>query len=228
MKKIKQFLKEHSEILSILSWLYRLINFNKKRVKGSDNLVKWKNSFMKHNSIEVWGGRSNVVEIGALSKLNNCRIYIRGNNNHIKIGRECVMNHLDIWVEDDGNSVEIGCNTWITGETHIAVTEGTAVKIGERCLFSDEIAIRTGDSHSILNEQGVRINKAKGVEVGNHVWIGNRAMLLKGTEIGDDSVVGAGAIVTEKFGTGVIVAGVPGKVIKEKINWDSERHKERV
>ena len=57
MKKIKQFLKEHSEILSILSWLYRLINFNKKRVKGSDNLVKWKNSFMKHNSIEVWGGQ---------------------------------------------------------------------------------------------------------------------------------------------------------------------------
>lgn len=134
------------------------------------------------------------------------------------------MNHLDIWVEDDGNSVEIGANTWVTGETHIAVTEGMAVKIGERCLFSEEIVIRTGDSHSILNEAGQRINKAKDVAIGNHVWVGNRAMLLKGTKLGDDSVVGAGAIVTGEFEGGVILVGVPAKVVKEKINWDSERN----
>lgn len=224
MKKIKQILKKHPGILSILSMLYRIICFNKKQVKGSDNDISWKGCFVKHSRIKVWGGNANVVEIGALSKLQNCRIYIRGNNNRIKIGGECVMNHLDIWIEDDGNSVEIGNNTWVTGKTHIAVTEGTTVKVGERCLFSEEIVIRTGDSHSILNESGQRINKAEDVEIGNHVWIGNRAMLLKGTKIGENSVVGAGAIVTGNFEKGCVLAGVPAKVLKGKINWDSNRN----
>lgn len=223
MKRIKQILKKYPGILGILSMLYRIVCFNKKQVKGNGNDIKWKGCFIKHSRIKVWGGNANVIEIGALSKLQNCRIYLRGNNNRIKIGGECVMNHLDIWIEDDGNSIEIGHNTWVTGETHIAVTEGTLVKIGERCLFSEEIVIRTGDSHSILDESGQRINKAENVEIGNHVWIGNRAILLKGTKIGENSVVGAGAIVTGKFGKGCVLAGVPAKIVKEKINWDSER-----
>lgn len=223
MKKIKQILKKHPGILSILSMIYRIIYFSKKQVKGNDNEIKWKDCFIKHSRIKIWGSNSNVVEIGALSKLQNCRIDIRGNNNRIKIGGECVMNHLDIWIEDDGNSVEIGNNTWVTGETHIAVTEGTSVKIGERCLFSEEIVIRTGDSHSILDELGQRVNKAEDVEIGNHVWIGNRAMLLKGMKIGEDSVIGAGAIVTGEFGKGLVLAGVPAKIVKEKVNWDSAR-----
>lgn len=66
--------------------------------------------------------------------------------------------------------------------------------IGERCLFSSKITIRIGNSHSILDKNGTRINPSKGISIGNHVWIGNTVIILKGTEVNEDSVIATGGI----------------------------------
>lgn len=96
--------------------------------------------------------------------------------------------------------------------------------VGNDCLFSSEIVIRTGDSHSILNETGTRINPAKDVVIGNHVWVGHRALITKGVSIPENCVVGTGAVVTKPIDkSGTVIAGVPAKIIKENINWCGER-----
>ena len=90
--------------------------------------------------------------------------------------------------------------------------------------ISSEIVIRTGDSHSVLNESGERINPAKDVVIGNHVWIGHRVLITKGVSIPENSIVGTGAILTKAIDKcGVVIAGVPAKIVKENINWNSKR-----
>lgn len=88
-------------------------------------------------------------------------------------------------------------------------------------MFSDEISIRNGDSHPISEkDSGKRINYSKDIFIGNHVWIGARAIILKGVAIGDNSVVGIGTIVTKDVPASSIVGGVPSSILKSNITWE--------
>lgn len=119
----------------------------------------------------------------------------------------------------------VGNDTEFAGKIHIACTEASKCVIGRDCLFSSEIVIRSGDSHSIFDESGIRINPAKDVIIGDHVWIGYRVLVTKGAMIQNDCVVGTGSVVTRKTekGSNVVLAGVPAKHVKEHIDWYYER-----
>jgi len=186
-------------------------------------MLKTKNSMLKGVDISVRGTNNRIV-LGNRCVLRNCRIRISGSNNTITLGNKVSMNAGTLWIENDGNEINIGSNTSLLGSVHLACIEGTKISIGERCLFSDDIYFRTGDSHSILDNGGKRINKSQDITVGNHVWFGFRSMVNKGVTIKDDSIVANGALVTSSFDTtNIIIGGVPGKVIKTDINWDIKR-----
>lgn len=90
------------------------------------------------------------------------------------------------------------------------------ITIGENVAIAREVIIRDTDSHEILDAQHT---KTKPVTIGNHVWIGTRAIIMKGVTIGDGAIVAAGAIVTKDVPTNCIVAGVPAKIIRENVEW---------
>ena len=88
-------------------------------------------------------------------------------------------------------------------------------------MFSDTITFRTGDSHSILGSDGKRINKAKDITIGDHVWIGQQVIVLKGSTVGADSIVGTGSLLTGKtYDSNSIIAGIPAKTVKQHVSWD--------
>lgn len=165
-------------------------------------------------------GDNNFLFLGKGCRIYNSKIQFLGNNNSVMIENDCVLQHVDIWISD-GSVIEIGHNTHFTGNIHIACIEGKKVHIGERCLFSNQVTLRTGDSHSILDQNGHRVNQAEDIWIGDHVWIGQQATLLKGARIENDCVIGTKALVTgKKFRSNVILVGIPAKVIKEDISWD--------
>lgn len=130
----------------------------------------------------------------------------------------------DFWIEDDGNEITIGENTSIYGNTHLACIEGTKITIGNNCLFSSEIVFRTGDSHSILNLKGERINQSKNITIKDHVWIGNGVAVNKGVVIAENTIVGTKSVVTKAFDDqNVSIAGNPARIIKKNVNWDIDR-----
>ena len=61
---------------------------------------------------------------------------------------------------------------------------------------------------------------SKPVHIGNHVWIGRSAIILKGVTIGAGAIVGAGSVVTRDVPARSLVAGNPAKVIKENVEWE--------
>jgi acetyltransferase-like isoleucine patch superfamily enzyme len=109
-------------------------------------------------------------------------------------------------------------------EIHIAVTENSKVIIGEDCMFANDIDIRTGDSHSVIDTQtGERLNYAGDVVISRHVWIAPHTVILKGVNIGENSIIATGAVVTKSCEAGVIMGGNPAKAIKTGVSWKRER-----
>lgn len=98
----------------------------------------------------------------------------------------------------------------------VEITCASKIIIGNECTIARGVIIRDYDAHTILS---CDYEITKPISIGNHVWIGNRAIILKGVTIGDGAIVAAGALVTKDVPSCSIVAGVPAKVIKENIKW---------
>ena len=193
---------------------------NKIRLHHSN--LSFGETFLLKTKIDCCGNNNNVSFGGGVLK--HCHIHIRGNNNTVLIGKNCHLNNTEIWIEDDGNTVSIGDETSLCGKIHLACIEGTNIIIGKSCLFSSDIVFRTGDSHSVLNLEGERINPSLNIEVGDHVWIGHHVLVNKGVKIADNIIIGTGAVVTKSCAySNVIIAGVPARVVKENVNWCIKR-----
>jgi acetyltransferase-like isoleucine patch superfamily enzyme len=92
------------------------------------------------------------------------------------------------------------------------------VKIGKGTTIGWDVEILDNDFHRLVREN---YEVSKPILIGSHVWIGNRAMILKGVTIGSGSVVAAGAVVTKNVPENTLVAGVPAKVIRKDIHWEA-------
>ncbi len=99
----------------------------------------------------------------------------------------------------------------------VQIVCASKITIGENCAIAPDVIIRDYDVHTI-EEAGYQ-NK-KEIEIGNHVWIGTRAIILKGVKIGDGAIIAAGTVVTKDIPAYSIAAGVPAKVIKEHVQWN--------
>lgn len=136
------------------------------------------------------------------------------------------MVNASLHIEDNDGEITMKRHVTICGQTNIAVIEGRKVVIGEDCLFSSQIQIRTGDSHSILDQKtGARINPSKDIEIGKHVWIGNDVKILKGVKVGEHSIIGTGAILSGgNYPSHSVIGGIGhGKVLKTGIDWTPQR-----
>lgn len=221
-KKIKTLIK-HYPILNCFIKIYNYIPFNNFLKIGITNILECY-GILSRTKIRI-KGKENRIIIGKLSRLVNCNIEIKGNNNTIIIGDECLVNKGDLFIEDSNGQIQIGNGTAICGYTHLACIEGCTISIGNDCLFSSDVIIRTGDSHSIISQiSKQRINPSRNVHIGNHVWVGNKVNILKNVKISDNTIIGTGSVVTKSFyDENVAIAGNPAKVLKSDINWLGER-----
>lgn len=196
------------------------------RVRGGrENQIIGLHRCMVKNSRIHFSGRGNVVEIGDMSTLDGVSIYISGSGNRVTLGERTFLMGCTFSIEDDGNHIEIGKHTYIYNQTELAAIEGTGIRIGEDCLISSDVALRTGDSHSILDANGKRINPSGDIVLGRHVWLCKDVKVLKNARIGNDCIIGTGAVITHTTPEmqGTIFAGSPAKPVKSGITWDAAR-----
>lgn len=225
MKTIKIFIKrifKNKKLYNSILFFYNNFNFkNKIHAKG----LKLNFGSTRLNGLKIYcHGNNNTVVFNGFGKIINSTINIQGNNNVILIGDHILMNQVDLYMEDDNNKIIIGKQTSMCGKAHFATIEGTSIIIGDNCLFSSNLHFSTGDSHSILNDYGQRINPSQDIKIGNHVWVGTAVTCLKGVTINDDSIVGATTTLSKKYDSkNCIIAGVPGKIIKDSVSWDYKR-----
>ena len=116
-----------------------------------------------------------------------------------------------------GATLTLGDNFLITARSEIACFK--EITFGDNCLISWNILLMDTDAHSIYYEDKKLINDDKPIKIGNKVWIGCRTLILKGTEIPDNCIIGAN-LVNKKFTKeNSIIAGNPAKVVRENVSW---------
>ena len=133
----------------------------------------------------------------------NCKFLSGHTDNLIGINRPCIIS-----VYNEGTEVRIGENTGLSGTVigaFAGVTIGRDVKCGANTLITD----------SDWHPEDPRSGPPSPVFIGDNVWLGAGAIVLKGVRIGDNAVIGAGSVVTKDIPAGVIAAGNPCKVIRE-------------
>lgn len=130
---------------------------------------------------------------------------------------------LEVMTEAKGSQLIIGENFGInSGYFLFYKKENNKIEIGDDCMFSKNITIRTCDGHNIKSlETGKIINEDEDIKIGNHVWLGQDVSVLKGVEIPDNTIVGFKSVVTKKFtDKNTVIAGIPAKVVKTNVNWE--------
>ncbi len=90
-------------------------------------------------------------------------------------------------------------------------------------MIASDVVITDSDWHGIYDRTDY-VAKPLPVKIAKNVWIGERSIILKGTEIGENSIIGAGSVVSGKVPANVVYAGNPAKEIR---NLDKEEFKTR-
>jgi len=96
----------------------------------------------------------------------------------------------------------------------VRISAATEIIIGDSCMMAQEACITDSDWHG-LYDRSQPVGQTAAVRIGNNAWIGDSAMVCKGVTIGDNSIIGAGSIVTKDIPPNVIAAGNPAVVIKK-------------
>lgn len=108
----------------------------------------------------------------------------------------------------------IGDRTTLGNRTEIHC--GRRVSIGADCRIAWDVVIMDRDFHRLDAD---REEAAQPVVVNDRVWIGCRALVLKGVTIGSGAVVAAGSVVTSPVPAGALVAGNPARVVRTDVDW---------
>lgn len=121
-----------------------------------------------------------------------------------------------------GAIIKVGQRTRLNG---VCISAQQKVIIGDDCQIACGVSIMDYNAHkTYFAPRGVKPDYPNPVYIGNNVWIGINAIILKGTSIGDNSVVGAGAVVKGTFPPYSLIIGNPAQLAKtlDKEKFQSE------
>lgn len=183
-------------------------------VDNNKIIVNSEKSVLKNSHI-VFNGSNNILVVDDGVEIVNSEIKINGDNSVCYIRPQKTPLYADFTV-NGGCCVFIGKNTYTNGKLYLIASERQNILIGDDGLFSFGIWIRTADPHLLYDcESKERINPSMSVLIGDHVWVGQNALILKGTHIGSGSIIGAASVVSHKtVGSNCAAVGNPAKVIK--------------
>jgi acetyltransferase-like isoleucine patch superfamily enzyme len=134
-----------------------------------------------------------------------------------------------------GARIELGRWSWLGHGTKIRCHEGTVsigaktvmgqectisayqhVSIGRECVIADRVMMIDFDHGMVEVDRPIRLQGIykRDVRVGNNVWIGYGACILRGVTVGDNAVIGTNAVVTRDVPANAVVAGVPARILR--------------
>jgi acetyltransferase-like isoleucine patch superfamily enzyme len=198
------------------SGLYSASNQNAKVFVGKGATI---------NNFRITGTGRCVVFIGENATVTNSHIAANADKNIFILGRSGraggffahIYGEIGALIMGPGVTSNAGCN--------FCIEENSYIIMGDDCMLSTNIYIRTSDSHGIYDATSLeRLNSASPVVLHRHVWVGRACLLNKGTEVGEGSVLGQGAVTNGVLGPNAVYAGSPAREVRKNIIWDRRKN----
>jgi acetyltransferase-like isoleucine patch superfamily enzyme len=188
------------------------------------------NKVINHPILEdasiVFKGKNNILYCESRDTiLKNGKIKFEGDNALIYISKHSNKDRrhkIKVFAKSN-TTVFIGNNVnFHPGEgsfSSLWASEQKNIVIGGDCLFSLNVKLRTSDGHAAYDSTTKkRVNPARSIFVGDHVWFGQDITVLKGSRVGSGAIIGAGSIVTGKtFRSNSSCAGIPAREVKHDV-----------
>ncbi len=177
---------------------------------------------LENSSIDFQGS-NNILVCTPGVRFHNTRLSFQGNRSVIFIGGTS-RNTISLHVAVRHNcAFFLGENNYLNKTLTVDCSEAKMIFIGNNCLISHGVSIRTADPHLIYDvETLTRLNPSKSVFVGDHVWIGQGVQIMKGTQISSGSIIGAGSVVSgKKIENNAVYAGNPARRIRSGVFFDN-------
>lgn len=156
-------------------------NLENNRISGSPEIKNSTISFKGFNNILYCEGNVKII---------NAQFSFEGNNSIIYLSSTQYSQYsLNVIIYND-STLFIGRGNNLSSPININIQENQNVIIGEECSISSGVNIRTSDIHPIYdNNTKERINHAKSVFIGDHVWVGHLAYISRGVKVGSGAIV---------------------------------------
>ena len=182
-------------------------------------------------SIQIEGDE-NEVRIGDLQAEGNVTIRCQGNRGRVEIVGLWVHEWMSILngsdlahVKSEGAVCCIGEGVTVESITILNHHSHGEIVIGDGCMIGNRVMLMNSDTHPIYGmETGEIINRpVRPLKIGENVWLGMNATVLKGTSVPAGSIVGCNATVAHSFHEkNVVLAGCPARVVKRRVFWKVE------
>lgn len=212
---VSSFFSDHG--FSLSSWgTFFKYNFLSKKIK-------------KHSLISIRNKRNVIIQLD-----NNAQLNIKGRldlgerqmkksrqQTRLLIEKNAILSVNDRFAVYEGSYIRVVkgghliLNSGFINE-NVQITCGGTIEIGAGCVIGRDVVIRSFDGHTI-QQYGYQISAP--IRIGEHVWIGQGATILKGVNIGDGAIIAANATVTNDVPDHCIAAGSPARVIRENVHW---------
>ena len=196
------------KVMMIFRGIIRKPFFN----KSNGTLFIGKKCDLKNKRKITFLGSATIEDYTKIDALSKGGITI-GNN--FSIGRNSIIECTGV-LRELGEELEIGENVGIAANAFIAVRG--KVKIGSNTIIGPGVSIHSENHNFQELYTPIRLQGAtrKGVTIGEDCWIGSKAVILDGVNIGNHVIVAAGAVVNKDVPDYAIVGGVPAKIIKKR------------
>jgi acetyltransferase-like isoleucine patch superfamily enzyme len=151
-------------------------------------------TFMKPWHVEIFGAPIELGDYAAVIATSDGKVRLsiwpeEKNKGHIRIGSYCMI-----------------CPA-------VRISSASRIDIGDNCMIASRTYITDCDWHDIYNR--VAIGRSAPVRIASNVWIGDSAIIGKGVSLGENSIIGAGAVVVDDIPANTIAAGNPARVVKQ-------------
>ena len=144
-----------------------------------------------------------VKIFGAPIELGDCVNVVAAPDNKVR---------LAIWSDKEGKGrIQIGDYCLIGPGVRISAADD--IVVGDNCMFASNAYVTDSDWHDIYNR--ITTGKTAPVTIKNNAWIGDSAIVCKGVTIGENSIIGAGAVVVDSVPANCVAAGNPAKIVKQ-------------
>lgn len=124
---------------------------------------------------------------------------------------------------DYGYNIETGENFFMN--MNCVILDGAKVTFGDNVFVAPGCGFYTAGHPLDAERRNAGLEYALPIRIGNNVWIGAQVCVLPGVTIGDNSVIGAGSVVTKDIPSGVLAAGNPCRVIRPITEADAARYR---
>lgn len=151
------------------------------------------------NFVRPW----HVELFGAPIELGDCVNVVAASDKKVR---------LNIWSDQkEKGRIRIGNYCLICPGVRIGAADD--ITVGDNCMIASNAYITDSDWHDIYNR--ITMGKTAPVYIANNVWIGDSAIVCKGVTIGENSIIGAGAVVVDSVPANSVAAGNPAKIVKQ-------------